>query len=336
MHRISLGSTLYFEAGSWSEAVVETLVGGYTGLFRGLYVLASWLYQNLARPVMGIFGVELPTGRREKVSNGTIHVAAVGYGRTGTYSLMVALEDLGFPTLHTIHMYAIENEEILQMWTDRMVEPALKERKPLLGKADLKLIADLGYTAVADLPLCLFYEQIYNEYPNAKFILMTRENSEVWFRSWETLTTSISTFIYIGGLVFPTLKQYSNYLRWLHSYVNKDISYMDGIIPSSNNIKENAITSYEEHNRRVREIIPAEQLLEYNVKQGWEPLCQFLEIENCPKDKPFPKTNSARSMKAQSNTAFYAVAIVVIYLIRKMMTRSKQPAKDSSKKDKTQ
>ena len=33
------------------------------------------------------------------------------------------------------------------------------------------------------------------------------------------------------------------------------------------------------HNHRVKSIVPADKLLVYNVKQGWKPLCDFLECK---------------------------------------------------------
>jgi hypothetical protein len=227
------------------------------------------------------------------------------------------LEELGFPTLHTIHMYEYENEEILHMWDEKIVSPAFEKLEPVIGTADLQLIANSGYQAVADLPCCLFYEQIYAEYPDCKFILTTRENSEIWYRSWQSLTKSITNGMHVAGIVFPTIRMYSRYLRWVYAVVNKDVSYMTATIPSDENIKGNAIASYEEHNRRVREIIPPEQLLEFNVKAGWEPLCEFLEIKDCP-TTPFPKTNSASQMRAQSTVAFWVGGLILFYMINRI------------------
>lgn len=50
------------------------------------------------------------------------------------------------------------------------------------------------------------------------------------------------------------------------------------------------------HNQRVRELISNEQLLEYNVKEGWERLCEFLEVD--VPEAPFPKLNEGDSIKA--------------------------------------
>lgn len=36
---------------------------------------------------------------------------------------------------------------------------------------------------------------------------------------------------------------------------------------------------YRSHYQAVRSLVPKERLLEYNIKDGWEPLCKFLEQE---------------------------------------------------------
>ena len=245
--------------------------------------------------------------------------------------MTLALEELGYPTLHTIHMYSYENEEILRMLDDTIISPAIAKKEAVVGKADLALIANSGYQAIADLPFILFFEQIHEEYPDCKFILTTRETSEIWYRSWESMTKSISNGIHIAGIVFPTIRIYSNYLRWMYAVVNKDPSYLTTTIPNDESIKENAIATYEEHNRRVRELIPPNQLLEFDVRGGWEPICTFLEItpNNCPKT-PFPKTNSAKQIHAQSVAALWfggMLLIMMILMIRKVAMKKRQKEK---------
>ena len=228
------------------------------------------------------------------------------------YSLTLALEELGFPTLHTQHMY--EHPEILSMWTNSIFLPSIEAKKTMMGKPDLQLLVNLGYQGTADLPMALYFEQVMQEFPDCKFILTTRENSEVWFRSWDTLTKSITNPTHIGGFAFNSVRQIELYLRWLYSVVNKDESYLWKPFPLPDQHKETAIASYEEHNRRVRELVPADKLLEYSVKQGWEPLCNFLEIENCPQT-PFPRTNSARSVQVQAISAQITPMMGALFVI---------------------
>lgn len=247
----------------------------------------------------------------------------------------LALEELGFRAFHTIHKYAIENEDISRMWAETIVNPALEAKLPqILGKPDLQLIADSNFTALVDLPSSLFFEQLLQEYPDCKFVLTTRDNSETWFRSWNSLSESSVIPMYLGGLLFPTVRKYSNYMRWIYGFVNQDASYLTSTFPKTDSIRENAIDSYERHNQRVREVIPPQKLLEYNVRDGWEPLCQFLEISNCP-TKPFPKSNSARSMRTQATVAFTAASLVILYAlvrIHKSLQRATTKANTSTKK----
>lgn len=35
---------------------------------------------------------------------------------------------------------------------------------------------------------------------------------------------------------------------------------------------------YEKHNQAVQALIPAKQLLVYQVKEGWQPLCDFVGV----------------------------------------------------------
>lgn len=40
----------------------------------------------------------------------------------------------------------------------------------------------------------------------------------------------------------------------------------------------------------VRKMVPRENLLEYQIQDGWEPLCKFLG-KNIPSEVPFPNGN---------------------------------------------
>src|SRR5205823_9521593 len=54
--------------------------------------------------------------------------------------------------------------------------------------------------------------------------------------------------------------------------------------------KDHAIAVFKQHIEEVKQRVPSEKLLVYDVKQGWEPLCAFLGVE-VPKDTPFPHLN---------------------------------------------
>ena len=53
--------------------------------------------------------------------------------------------------------------------------------------------------------------------------------------------------------------------------------------------KDHCIRIFERHNDTVRNVVPKNRLLEYDVRQGWEPLCKFLGVP-IP-EQPFPHLN---------------------------------------------
>ena len=135
--------------------------------------------------------------------------------------------------------------------------PSMPRKK--LGRPNFDLIAS-NYKAATDFPVALYYEQIMEQYPACKFIMTTRETSEVWFRSRDTLTRSIAQPALLGGLVFSNVKQYTYYLRWLFAIVNRDNKFLTTPFPLPDQDKESSIASYEDHNRRVRHAIPSTRL----------------------------------------------------------------------------
>jgi hypothetical protein len=53
------------------------------------------------------------------------------------------------------------------------------------------------------------------------------------------------------------------------------------------------ITFFEQHNESVRATVDPEKLLVYEVGQGWQPLCSFLDVD--VPDVPFPHVNDAEN-----------------------------------------
>merc|ERR1711924_515033 len=51
---------------------------------------------------------------------------------------------------------------------------------------------------------------------------------------------------------------------------------------------------YEGLREEVERVVPRQKLLQFNVKQGWVPLCTFLNV-SVP-DQPFPHVNSTREL----------------------------------------
>lgn len=104
----------------------------------------------------------------------SIKIIGAGYGRTGTKSLQLALEELGYGKCY--HM-----EELLR-------NPAgVKHWKDAFDKNGVdwdSLFAE--YHSIVDFPGSMYYKELSEHYPDAKVILSVRD-AESWYKS--TLST---------------------------------------------------------------------------------------------------------------------------------------------------
>ena len=71
--------------------------------------------------------------------------------------------------------------------------------------------------------------------------------------------------------------------------------YPGGMFGAVDAGEETAVRFFTEWQEQVRKEIPPERLLVFEVKDGWEPLCQFLGIP-VPQE-PFPNANDTAEMQ---------------------------------------
>ncbi len=142
-----------------------------------------------------------------------------------------------------------------------------------------------------DFPGADFYAELVKAYPEAKVVLTVRDPHKWYdsacraFGSIPTLgTSSVSEYLRSKGmrLLFPKLWQAISAMQEMRE--GSGISF-DG----SPEDREYATKEFERHIREVKERVPAQKLLVYEVKQGWGPLCEFLGVE-APWE-PFPHLN---------------------------------------------
>jgi hypothetical protein len=107
----------------------------------------------------------------------TLDVIGAGFGRTGTMSLKVALEKLGFgPCYHMSEVFA--HPEHVESW-----------RAAAQGKeVDWEQIFG-GYRATVDWPACSFYGELMEKYPDAKVILTVRDPQRWYESAYNTIYT---------------------------------------------------------------------------------------------------------------------------------------------------
>lgn len=195
----------------------------------------------------------------------TFKIIGAGMGRTGTASLKVALETLDIG--HCYHMSEVlKNPECIPDWINAAE-----------GSADWDKIFN-GYSATVDNPGCNFWKKLADYYPEAKVILTVRD-ADKWFDSTIETIHSVEFASFIKNSPFGTMIQ-----KTIWDMIDnrmQDRTYM--------------VNFFKNRTSEIIDYIAPERLLVYQVNDGWEPLCTFLNIP--VPDTEFPRINSRNETK---------------------------------------
>eukprot|EP00567_Pseudictyota_dubia_P015289 CAMPEP_0197441448 /NCGR_PEP_ID=MMETSP1175-20131217/7711_1 /TAXON_ID=1003142 /ORGANISM="Triceratium dubium, Strain CCMP147" /LENGTH=296 /DNA_ID=CAMNT_0042971721 /DNA_START=108 /DNA_END=995 /DNA_ORIENTATION=+ len=195
-----------------------------------------------------------------------LQVQFAGLGRTGTTSLAAAMDILGYRVVHDDEAQAVM-DLFGASYRGEINEEELHDE---IGKR--------GFN-------CSF---LYNDYkwaakqPHIKVVLNGRD-PERWVDSWLTVAKFADI---IGSRPFIWTQAAQDVLPFLRISM-KDIP--TGGHPDKFLDRDTLLKGYQVHYNNVRKAVPPERLLEYNVKQGWEPLCEFLKVP--VPNVPFPHVN---------------------------------------------
>ncbi|HEX9923908.1 MAG TPA: sulfotransferase [Anaerolineae bacterium] len=197
-----------------------------------------------------------------------VKVIGSGFGRTGTLSMKAALEKLGLgPCYHMEEL--LKRPAHIRAWHD------LAHGKPVDWQTLFR-----GFQATVDFPASIVYKELMAAFPEAK-VIHTIRDPERWYDStYET--------IYQAERVFP---------RWLQIVVKSIGRFVDmqerliwqHLFEGSFENRQRAIEIFEQYTADVKRMVPADRLLIFQAKEGWEPLCRFLEVP--VPDTPFPHAN---------------------------------------------
>ncbi|MDJ0593663.1 MAG: sulfotransferase [Pleurocapsa sp. MO_226.B13] len=201
-------------------------------------------------------------------------VLVVGMSRTGTDSMKRAMEILyGEPAYHM--SVVLNKPQHLQFWSNLAFGLVRPE------EADWQQVFQ-GFVATTDMPSAYYFEHIAKTFPEAKVILTLRDEQE-WIESHCRLVQATLRFRFIRFL--PPLNRFWPFAEQLNRLIFGEESIDNNVIN-----QRVVLTAYRNHNERVRQIIPAERLLEFNVQKGWSPLCEFLGVQT--PSTPFPHRNA--------------------------------------------
>ena len=202
-----------------------------------------------------------------------LKVVGAGFGRTGTLSLKHALERLGVgPCYHMMEVFP--RPDHVAMW----------HRLAFENLIDWDLLFR-DFQATVDWPAARWWREIAAHYPDAKVLLSVRD-PEAWYKSM------IDT-IY-QPMKWPVPDTVPEIVRLQNEMARKAI--LIETFDDRFEDKTYAIEVFNRHTQEVRDTIDTARLLVFDVREGWAPLCRFLEVP-IP-EEPFPRLNDTASTQA--------------------------------------
>lgn len=208
-----------------------------------------------------------------------MRLIGAGLPRTATLSQKIALEMLGLaPCYHMVTVLA--DLPLAEKW-DAMLD----------GSSDWDSILG-GFEATVDWPGSFFYQELMVAYPDAKVLLSVRD-AEAWERS---MTDTIYSILHGDSMTHDLSSAWSRvdpawnrYLTFINRLWDKS-----GLLPNTGAEPPPGFMAegMERYNAEVISTVPADRLLVWRATDGWEPLCEFLELP--VPDAPFPRVNDSK------------------------------------------
>ncbi|KAH9215271.1 P-loop containing nucleoside triphosphate hydrolase protein [Leptodontidium sp. 2 PMI_412] len=242
--------------------------------------------QYTSRPITDIFTSDTDINRRECRRTVPMKVLILGLGRTGTASMRTAMKELGYVDTYHMMNCSIENPPDALMWMDALTAKYDGIGAPFTRADWDQLLGNCQ--AVCDWPAVAFAKELIEAYPEAKVILTNRDVDSWHASTMRTVFWRVSDpelrylhhFSWAAGMYYPMLK------KFFDTFFRGDFEHQG---------KEVFINHYNE----VRSLVPKENLLEFRVQDGWEPLCKFLG-QPIPMGSKFPNTNDNRDFVSRS------------------------------------
>ncbi|KAF2470756.1 uncharacterized protein BDR25DRAFT_369212 [Lindgomyces ingoldianus] len=209
-----------------------------------------------------------------------MRVLNLGLGRTGTHSFREAMKSLGYSDCYHGYVAVFESPEDCEMWYDALLAKYENRGKPYSREEFDHLLGHCQ--AVCGLPAVCFAEELIAAYPEAKVILSLRDVD-----SWHM-------YVLIYYLINPCLPMIEMILQIRHRHVRLAYAKI-GQHFFRGSLRRFGKDVFIEHYARISELVPADNLLQYHISEGWAPLCQFLG-EPVP-TRTFPSGNEVAGFR---------------------------------------
>ncbi|XP_031569413.1 uncharacterized protein LOC116303928 [Actinia tenebrosa] len=215
-------------------------------------------------------------------------VICAGVPKTGTTSMAQALRILGYKT----YDFPEQTSFFIDEWDDLFTRGKMPDFQAMFKDVD----------AVTDTPASFVFEELFESFPDAKVILLVRDNERVWAKSY----SEHLKLVYWWTTIYFRLPN-----RKMWRVMTSLIDFLGSPNPSSSFVH---IKQYKWYNQRVQQLTPKDKLLVFNVKQGWKPLCEFLG-RKVP-DEQFPRVNvGGQDLKNHLNNTLKKILVIIAFFV---------------------
>jgi hypothetical protein len=191
---------------------------------------------------------------------------------------MIALEMLGLPCYHMRDMMA-DRERSVPQW-----------RAALEGNGPWDELFE-GKESVVDWPGSYHWRELIEVYPDAKVLLSVR-SAESWV---ESMNATIGAIWFGDNLMHHLVRAQYNldpqYKEWID--LLGDMWDAAGVVQGGD--EQRMAETMEQWNHSVIDGVPADRLLVWHPKDGWEPLCELLDLP--VPDSPVPNVNDTENFQ---------------------------------------
>jgi hypothetical protein len=214
---------------------------------------------------------------------GDLRVIGAGLPRTATTTQLFALERLQHGPCYHMRDLLADLESGLPLW-----------ERAAAGSPDWDATFGDARSAV-DWPSARYYRELMDHYPQAKVLLSVRD-AEDWVRSMRQTVWGV----FHGDTVLHHLCEaraqldplWARFMALMRQMTwNEDT----GVLAGETFSDEGLAAVMDAWNETVKRTVPADRLLVWYPNEGWEPLCEFLEIE-VPQEE-LPRLNNTQSFR---------------------------------------
>ena len=164
--------------------------------------------------------------------------------------------------------------------------------------------------------MALFYKEIGAAFPDAKFILTTRDPQD-WYRSMRTAIIKPRSYLEKPPISwifsFFSIEQNKQLFHRVRALSAEKLGMNHSSWSAVYAGQDAAVKFFTAWQTKMVDTIPAEKLLVYNVKEGWEPLTRLLGVK--VPEEPFPQINDGLTISFIVIGGYYILVIGIPFLV---------------------